>query len=138
MTALLVLATAGRIVGDVGANGILFQHTNTVTTIRSRWLVAFVIDLSLYEKAFADLENRINEIRSQSFNLTAYFIQPGQSVRYLEGIDRLREELFVVKGTYSKLYENFVEYAALTHGGKTRNKKSLLFKVAAKLLFNVL
>ena len=124
VTALFILATTRWVAGDVGADSVMYQKVSVVTTTRARWLVTFVMDLPKYEKAINNLEYKVNEISNKSWNLTSYFTQAGQSTWYIQGINRLRDEISVVRNTYQGLKDHFYEYNSLAY--RKRNRRSLL------------
>lgn len=108
------------------SDSVIFQKLSDITTTRSRWLVAFKIEMSPYETLLNKLSLAINNTLENSARIILW--HPVNSDRYKQVLATntlFRNELSNLAKTHQNLKHRLND-VKLLHNPNSRNKRSLI------------
>lgn len=120
--------------------GVIFEKVNEITTTKSQWKMALIMDISLFQNVLAKLEQDIavaEEISVQILNSynNSELDSPGQRISnkhqsnsdietltFVDSLNNLKQEIKFLKTSYQQILESYIGYKVL----HTRTTRSLL------------
>ena len=116
---------------------IIFQKTNEITTTRSRWLVAFVIDLAPYQKLINKLNEHLTEASKDISEEVLRYWQKRKPDKYLRFENTLRVVKYEVQNlnqTQAFLLSELEDIKSLHFTIRTKRNKRALLPIVGKAL----
>jgi len=117
------------------SSNVVFQKLSDITTARSRWLVAFKINLNPYDELLNELSNIVNQTLESTARVILF--HHGNSKRYAQILSTnklFRNELANLEKTRLFLKSKISEIKSI-HSETSRGKRSLIPIVGKALSF---
>ncbi|XP_053397042.1 uncharacterized protein LOC128556334 [Mercenaria mercenaria] len=106
-------------------DNVIFQKINEVSTTRSHWSVALVLDTSIFSSFLDQIDKEIETVNSTTENVSNHLKNNPKNLDllpYLLSISNVKLELQYVRSTYAKIFNSYSDYLSL----HVRNKRSIL------------
>jgi len=135
LTILLLILVCPTDSISFASNNVVFQKLSDITTARSRWLVAFKINLNPYDELLNELSNLVNQTLESTARVILF--HHGNSKRYAQILSTnklFRNELANLEKTRLFLKSKISEIKSI-HSETSRGKRSLIPIVGKALSF---
>lgn len=99
----------------------IFQKISESSTVRSQWLVSFLIDLKPYEKFIEKLALDIEDAYILAEKIIEHYDDP-RKAGFLNAFEGLRQEILSLRQTREVIIQTYTDYRSM----QTRSKRSLI------------